>query len=125
MHDGDKTSDAGDKVSIYYSPFAAGKDIHCLWDWDLDRTNLTFLEGVDHDYFRYVADIHGEALKGPDRHRAGIALRIAYHQGLEALFSFIFAALQAPDCIPAWIIKCSNTSDLRHLVVALNNPCRN
>src|SRR3989442_10726786 len=47
-----------------------------------------------------------------------MALRSAYHHGLETLFTLICAGLQAPGCVAAWILL-SRSSDLRSLVAAI------
>jgi hypothetical protein len=107
-------------LSLHYLPFAAGEDIYCVWDWNLDRTNMDFLDGVDPDYFSFLAETYRKEVEGRNKHRAAVALRTAYHQALETLFSLIFAAMQAPDCIPAWIIKCNKAGQLRHLIKSVS-----
>ncbi|MCC6242957.1 MAG: hypothetical protein IT353_08955 [Gemmatimonadaceae bacterium] len=95
--------------------FAAGSEVFCCWDHDLATRNMRFLTSVDGQYFSYVAECHAAQLDGSDRQRAAIALRAAYHHGLESMFSLLGAFVQAPGAVPAWLPKCSNPA-LRELV---------
>jgi hypothetical protein len=101
-----------------YMLFAVDKKPFCVWGWELRRRNQEYLAGVDHEYFEYLAKAHATQLDGPDAQRAAMALRSAYHHGLETLFTLICAGLQAPGCIAAWILL-SRSSDLRSLVAAI------
>jgi hypothetical protein len=85
---------------------------YCVWEEDVLGTNRRFLRGLDPDYFAYLTHIHCAAT---DRKHASVALRISSHHGLETLFSLVGAFLQAPDCVYAWVGKCS-TGALRDLV---------
>lgn len=95
--------------------FAVGDDPFCVWGHNLSDRNESFLRSFDPDYFEYAAQRHVEQLGGSNGARAAVALRAAYHHGLEPLFSLLGALSQAPGCVPAWIPKCSNTV-LRQLV---------
>jgi hypothetical protein len=105
---------------LYYDVFAVGEKLYCLWDRNLNRLNREFLNKVDCQYFAYLADVHSHQLTGPHKFRAAVELHTAYYHGLETLFSLIFAALQSPGAIPAWIMKC-RTDDLRNLVRSMND----
>jgi hypothetical protein len=86
--------------------FMVGDRPHEVWDWDLDKRNLEYLESLDPDYFLYVARTNYpnlEAEESKDRQRAATAIRVAYHHGLESLFSLVFAALQARHCVVGWM----------------------
>lgn len=100
---------------LYNDVFAVGDKLYCIWDTNLPALNSEFLDKVDHDYFRYLADTHSKELEGSNKLRAAVALHTAYFHGMETLFSLIFAGLQAPRAIPAWILKC-RTEQLRTLV---------
>src|SRR5258708_2335000 len=108
-------------LRLYSSAFGVGEEPFCVWGWELPQTNMSFLEGIDAKYFDYIADAHIAAFAGPDKHRAAVALRSAYHHGLEALFSLIGATLQSPNCAPAWIIKCSKPGELRRIIDDISN----
>jgi hypothetical protein len=95
--------------------FAVGEEAFCLWGYDLAQENDRYLRSFDASYFEYIARAHGDHLEGDDAPRAAIALRAAYHHGLEALFSILGALSQAPEAVTAWIPRCSN-SRLRHFV---------
>ncbi len=88
---------------------------YCLWGYDLLRENETFLRSFDPSYFEYLAKLLVDHLEGENTSKAAIGLRAAYHHGLEALFSLLGALAQAPQAVPAWLPRCSN-SDLRALV---------
>jgi len=103
--------------------FAVGDEPFCLWGYDLARESEVFLRSFDASYFEYVARIHLSEIEGEDAPRAAIALRAAYHHGLEALFSLLGALAQAPAAVTAWIPRCSN-SRLRRIVhdISRNRP---
>jgi hypothetical protein len=86
--------------------FAVGDAAYCVWDWDLDKKNLEFLESTDPGYFKYVAEAnypHLDTDDAEENQRAATAIRMAYHHGLESLFAMIFASLQAPYCAVGWM----------------------
>jgi hypothetical protein len=99
--------------------FAVADAAYCCWEHDLAARNERFLATLDAEYFQYVAARHIDALDGEDRQRAAVALRAAYHHGLETLFSLLGALTQAPEAVPAWLPKCS-TPALRQVVQALS-----
>ncbi len=107
-------------------PFVVGDEPFCVWDWDIRDRNLTLLNGVDPTYFVYLAKLHGEQLEGDEPRHAAIALRTAYHHGLESLFALLFAAIQTPACVFAWLQK-YHIRQVRDLVrrVDLSQPVRN
>lgn len=96
------------KFVIHETPFAC-------WDWELQKKNLEFLEGIDAKYFRYVAELNAEHIEDDEKHRAALALRLAYSHGLEALFALLCSVVQAPQCAVGWIINYRNV-DLINIV---------
>ncbi|MBI1367642.1 MAG: hypothetical protein GC162_03195 [Planctomycetes bacterium] len=101
-------------------PFVVADTPYCVWEWDLDDRNRQYLDRVDVDYFRYVAQAHGELLGGEHDRRAAISIRAAYFHGLETLFALLCATIQAPRCIPAWLQKYQN-SELRDCVERIHS----
>ncbi len=99
--------------------FAVADEAYCCWEHDLAERNQRFLATLDAEYFHYVAACHIESIEGENRQRAAVALRAAYHHGLETLFSLLGALTQAPEAVPAWLPKCS-TPALRKVVEALS-----
>ena len=79
------------KFVIHETPFAC-------WDWDLRKKNPEFLEGIDADYFSYVAELNAEPIEVDDKQRAAVSLRLGYSHGLEALLALVCSAVQAPQC---------------------------
>jgi hypothetical protein len=104
---------------LFYEVFAVGDKFYCLWDNNIPVLNAEFLKYVDHGYFNYLADLHSKELGGANKMRSAVALHTAYFHGLETLFSLIFAGLQAPRAMPAWILKC-RTDQLKTLVEIAN-----
>ena len=96
-------------------PFAVRDQAYCVWDHDLRQRNEVFLRSLDGQYFRYLVEVHLPQLQAENAQRAAVALRVAYHHSLETLFSLLGALAQAPNCVAAWLPKCSNR-DLRDIV---------
>ena len=69
--------------------FAVADTPYCVWGRDLSDRNLRFLDGVDADYFIYIAETHLGHIEGEHAQRASVALRAAYHLSLETFFSLI------------------------------------
>lgn len=89
---------------------------YCIWEVDLKQRNKEFLDGIDVNYFDYILNAH---LSTDDEKRASIVLRATFHHALETMVSLLGAYIQAPDCVYAWIAKCSNP-DLRALLQKVN-----
>jgi hypothetical protein len=97
---------------VQSSIFVVNDEPYCIWELDILERNREFLNGIDTEYFDYVLKVHVEA---NDEKRASIALRTTLHHAIETMFSLIGAYIQAPDCVYAWIAKCTN-KDLREVV---------
>ena len=93
---------------IQYARFAVNETPYCLWDLDIQKSNLDFINNIDPRYFEHMANLHGEFLEGEESQYAAVALRIAYSHGLESLFALLCAIAQAPDCIVGWLLKYKN-----------------
>ena len=79
---------------------------------NLDKFNLSYIKSFDPDYFRNV----GVALqKIEDIDHSKIAIRQLYLQQLETFFPFLFAFLQAPNAMFAWL-NLYDPVDTRELV---------
>jgi hypothetical protein len=107
-----------DSVDRYV--FAVLDDPYCVVEFDLLDINRRFLRNIDAAYFSYLATVHAERLDGDDRHRAAIALRTAYHHGIETLLTLLGAYVQAPLAVAAWIPRCW-PHHLRELVTRFQN----
>lgn len=108
-------------IDFQYGFILVGERVFCLWDENIKRRNLDFLNGIDPAYFEYLADINFEKLgdEKEDVHQhAALAIRTAFSQGLETLFALIFASIQAPHCVPVWmnLYKNNELYDLVHRV---------
>ena len=93
------------KNGIYCGRFAVVDKPYSVFEWDLPERNLRFIRGLDAGYYAYLARTISQNITEEDQQRAAVALRIAYSHGLESLFALLFAALQAPDCTVAWLLK--------------------
>ena len=90
-------------IDLQYAFYMVDEKPYCLWDIDIKSITLEYLENVDPTYFEYVANTHlGEAVDEKSL-LAALVLRSIYSHALETFFAFIAAALQAPQCVPAWI----------------------
>ncbi len=98
------------------SIFVVDEEPYCIWEVDLHKRNMEFLDGIDVEYFDYAIKSH---LETDDEKRASITLRTTLHHAVETLFSLLCAYIQAPDCAYAWIAKCSN-KELRYLVTKVS-----
>jgi hypothetical protein len=103
-----------------YSIFAVYDVPYCVWDWDIKRLNVDFIESIDHKFFEYAAHVHVGNIGGEDKHRCATALRSAFYHGLETLFALICSALQAPDCVVGWMLK-YQTAQLRKMVSEISS----
>lgn len=83
--------------------FVIDETPYCCWDWRLCQKNLEFLEGIDVEYFEYVAECNVKNLETDNSNQAATALRLAYCHGLETLFALLCSAIQAPRCSIGWI----------------------
>lgn len=93
---------------IQYARFAVNETPYCLWDLDIDASNLRFINSIDPHYFEHIANLQSQFLEGDEKQYAAVALRIAYSHGLESLFALLCATVQAPDCIVGWLLKYQN-----------------
>ena len=100
--------------------FAVVDEPYCLWEVDVRARNLAFLNGIDAEYFEYLARSGVAALDGAqDKKRAAANLRLGFYNGTETLFSLLGALLQAPSCAYAWMAQCA-TWQLRELLRRVN-----
>jgi hypothetical protein len=104
----------------YCSVFAVHQTPYCVWSFDLRRDNLEFLNGIDPEFFHYLSKVHGANVNDEKDAHAAMSLRLAYHHGLETLFTLLAGALQAPEALVAWVPKCSNPK-LRTIVEEIQN----
>lgn len=104
---------------IQFALFAVHETPYSVWEWDLHERNLHFIESLNPEYFEYVVNSQAQLLETEYGRLAAVALRLAYGQGLETLFSIIGAALQAPDCVAGWLAK-YRMADLQALVAKIS-----
>lgn len=109
-----------DIFDLQYRFFVVDERPYCLWDTNISDRVLKFLDSVDPSYYEYLANTHSQALSGDDSQRAALAIRAAYSQALETLFALICAAIQAPQCVPAWMASYRN-QDLKNVVSKIHN----
>lgn len=107
-------------MSLQNTIIVVNEEPYCIWEIDLEKRNIEFIEGIDVGYFEYLLNLH---LNAEDEKRASIALKTTLHHAVETFFSLLGAYIQAPDCVYAWVAKCKN-EELRFLVkkVTENDP---
>lgn len=98
-----------------YCKFVVDEKAYCVWGRNMEEQSRVFLDGIDPEYFSYLAEAHANSLEADQKQHGALAIRASYVQALETLFAFLGAALQAPYCVSAWLVKYSN-SDLDSLV---------
>jgi hypothetical protein len=107
-------------AQVEYTTIVVGKRPLVIYDWTHRRGQDRFLDGIDPDFFRYVAAAHEAQLGGDHDAQAAVALRLAYAHALETLFALIGAAIQAPHCPAGWVLN-YRTGDLRTLVKTISH----
>ena len=98
------------KTNLHNAVFMVDAVPYCLWS-EKNPKDLTieFLDNIQPKFFEYQADTNLNKLNYKKRRQmAAIALRTAYSHGLEALFSLLCASIQAPHCVPGWMLFCKN-----------------
>ena len=101
--------------------FMVDTEPYCLWSTSSNQARtLDYLARVDPGFFAYQGDVHRSRLRAEEKERSALALRLAYAHGLETVMSFLCAALQAPYCVPGWLLRCSN-KQLYKIVNKLNH----
>jgi len=93
---------------VDFARFAVDTRPICVQDPEILERNREFLARVDCTYFIYLADVHAAQLDGENAQAAALSLRAAYSHGLEALFAFLGALIQAPECVYGWLAKYRN-----------------
>jgi hypothetical protein len=95
---------------------------YCLWSEKNPKVlTIEFLDNIQPKFFEYQAGTNLNKLNYKKRRQmAAIALRTAYSHGLETLFSLLCAAIQAPHCVPGWMLFCKN-SQLYSLLEKIND----
>lgn len=103
-----------------YSIFKIDQKPICIWDFNVEKNNLDFLNEFDSEYFLYQTELFEKELDGENNLKAALSIRNIFHHSLETLFSLFCAAIQSPYCIYAWL-SLSRTNDLRNVVQKISN----
>src|SRR5947208_4728517 len=94
-----------DHHSLEASRFLVDERPFCVWEWDLKERNLDFISALKPDYFRFMAETFAKHWQDGPGHEAALSVRTLYGHALEAFIALIGAAVQAPDCVPGWLLK--------------------
>jgi hypothetical protein len=100
--------------------FAVSEKPRCVWGHDIRKENLDFLDSVDPTFFEFNVSSQTEELEGEQAQKAAVSLRLNYGLGLEALFAYLGAAIQAPDCVFGWL-NLYGRGDLSEIVKKIKN----
>ncbi|MCL4550816.1 MAG: hypothetical protein M1495_19865 [Bacteroidetes bacterium] len=108
-----------------YNLFCVDEIPYCIWDGEYQNINSEYIKRVEPHYYEYVAQSNYDIINDSEADKeskqfAAISLRSYYTQAMETLFALIFATLQAPTCIPGWMMKYKNY-DLYKLVEKTDN----
>jgi hypothetical protein len=108
-------------------PFMVYDRPHCVVGPDLVDRNLEFLRGVRPEYFQFLCQQnltmlcqHSEPSDQIQKAYLATNIRLLYGQALEAFFGMLFALLQAPMCLPAWL-QSYWPEQLRKMVSIIDN----
>lgn len=105
---------AGIPIMVFDRPYM-------VWDEYPSRVNRDAIRAVSPEYFDYLVSLHvTELVQDSLTPRAAVAIRIAYAHALETVFALLFAGLQAPEAVYAWLHK-YRTNDLTQLANAVNS----
>jgi hypothetical protein len=96
------------ELDIQYRLFVVGERPLCIWGTDIQSLALEFIDNLDASYFEYLANTHLQNIsedqpREKESQFAALAIRTAYSQALETFFALLCAAIQAPQCVHAWI----------------------
>src|SRR6266498_60113 len=111
-----------DELFLHYAIFMVDETPYCLWsDKDPRELTIDFLDKISPEFFVYQADTNLQKMRYKKHQQmAAIAIRTAFSHGLETLFSLLCAAIQAPYCVPGWMLFCKN-EQLSNLLKKINN----
>jgi len=106
-----------------HSVFAVGERPLCVWDAELEEHNRSFCAAMKPEWFINSIAHHLEGLDletiNEIEQDSALALRFAYHHALETFFALLFAAVQAPYAVPAWLAL-YDMKDLISLIQQMN-----
>ena len=93
------------KVHLQHSYFIVGERPFCLWDDNIKDMTLEFIDGLNPQYFSYIANTFGnsDAENKNNIQYLALLVRMTYSMALETFFALLASAIQAPFCVPAWI----------------------
>jgi len=114
--------ESANKFKLHYAVFMVDDIPYCLWsEKNPKELTIEFLDNLQPKFFEYQADTNLKKLNYKKyRQMASIALRTAYSHGLETLFSLLCASIQAPHCVPGWMLYCQN-KQLYNLLGKIND----
>jgi hypothetical protein len=96
------------ELDVQYRFFVVGGRPLCVWGTDIQSLALELLDNLDASYFEYLANTHSQHInedqpREKETQFAALAIRSAYSQAIETMFALLCAAVQAPQCVHAWI----------------------
>lgn len=106
-----------DKVELYGIIFMVNEKPYTLWMYgDFKEKSIEFVDSIDDTYFEKIAQVYNQSFQDNDfKDASALALRLAYSHGLETLFTYLCATIQAPLAPQAWVSLISN-KELREIV---------
>lgn len=95
--------------------FAVGSKAYSFHDWELRQRNIQYLSALQADYFEQVAKPLAIESITPS---SALSTRLTYFHAVESFFALLFATLQAPWAIIAWL-QLYGIETLRQLVATV------
>jgi hypothetical protein len=93
-----------EKLVFRCIPFMVNDSPYCAWEATQAGTSLAAVNGISPEYFEYLVELYAPSVEADSiPTHAAVALRTAYAHALETLFAVMFAGLQAPEAIYAWL----------------------
>lgn len=111
-------------MQLKYYPFCVYNDPYCVYSYD-SSINSDYIKRIDPEFYQFISEKNSSIIESEESENnaklyAALSLRSYYAQGLETLFSLVGATLQAPGCIPGWMIKYRN-NQLYELISDIHN----
>ncbi|GGJ47626.1 hypothetical protein [Deinococcus roseus] len=94
-----------------YWTFMVDEQPRVMWTAMTHEEHIRFLNGIDSSYWAYMAYTHQEEAAGDDdnaRFHAMMAMKVAFSQAMETLFSLVGALVQAPFAPLGWSLAYNN-----------------
>ncbi|MCJ7481574.1 MAG: hypothetical protein MUO31_01265 [Thermodesulfovibrionales bacterium] len=111
------------RVHLQHSYFIVGERPFCLWDDNIKKITLEFLDGLNPQFFSYIANSlenKSDDENNSDSQQSALLIRMIYSIALESFFALLASAIQSPYCVPAWI-NLYKPFELKNIIEKIHN----